>query len=51
MADEKTLEQLKAQAYDCIAQVEFWQQKTKIANQAIANTLQKKEVKKEEPKK
>ena len=33
----KNLEQLKAEAYDCLVQVEAWQKKLKEANQAIAD--------------
>ncbi len=33
----KTLESLKAQAYDCIAKVEFWQKNLKAVNESIAN--------------
>lgn len=32
-----TLEQLKAEAYDCLVQIEQWQAKLREANQKIAN--------------
>lgn len=32
-----TLEQLKAEAYDCISQIELWQAKLREKNQQIAN--------------
>lgn len=32
-----TLEQLKADAYDCIVQIEQWQLKLREANQKIAS--------------
>ena len=35
-----TLEQLKAQAYDCLVQVEQWQLKLKETNQQIAKIQQ-----------
>lgn len=42
MAEEvKTLEQLKAEAYDCLVQVESWQLKLREVNTKIAE-LQKK---------
>lgn len=34
---ELSLEQLKALAYDCLAQVELWQMRLKEANQRINN--------------
>ena len=43
-----TLEQLKAQAYDTLAQVELWQAKLRDLNQQIVNY--KVEEPKEEPK-
>lgn len=33
----KTLEELKAGAYDCLVQLEAWQRNLKEANDAIAN--------------
>lgn len=33
----KTLESLKAQAFDCLVQIEAWQKKLKETNEAIAN--------------
>jgi hypothetical protein len=32
-----TLDALKAQAYDCLVQIERWQAKLRAANEAIAN--------------
>ncbi len=31
------MDKLKAQAYDCLAQIELWQQKLKETNEAIKN--------------
>lgn len=51
-----TLEQLKASAYDCIAQIEIWQKRLGEANHMIANFKEevapevKEEVKDEEVK-
>lgn len=33
----KTLEQLKAEAYDCLVQLEGWQNRLKEANEAVLN--------------
>jgi len=33
----KTLESLKAQAFDCLVQIEAWQKKLKEVNEAITN--------------
>jgi len=52
--EEQTLEQLKAHAYDCLANKELWERKLQQVNQAIAEKLQqpeKVEETKETPKK
>lgn len=33
----KTLESLKAQAFDCLVQIEAWQKNLKAVNESIAN--------------
>lgn len=44
----KTIEELKAYAYDCIANIEYWQAKSREANQAIAEYIAKEQEKQAE---
>lgn len=37
MEQIKTIEQLKVEAYDCLAQIEAWQKKLRVINTQIAN--------------
>jgi hypothetical protein len=37
------INELKAHAYDCIAQIEYWTMESKKANQAIAEYFKKEE--------
>jgi hypothetical protein len=37
MKPMESLEQLKARAYDCLVQIESWQQKLQALNQQIIN--------------
>lgn len=48
---EQTLEQLKAHAYDCLANKELWERRLQQANQEISKKLQEIDDSQEEPKK